>query len=668
MSEECHLYPFSAIVGQEKMKTALLVNAVDPGIGGLLIKGERGTAKSSAARALAELLPPMEVVADCPFSCDPHNRDAMCDSCRSAWDGSQPLGIATRPPSFVTLPLNATEDRVVGTFDLERAFKEGARRFEAGILAAANRSILYVDEVNLLDDHIVDILLDAAAMGVNIVEREGISYRHPASFLFIGSMNPEEGDLRPQLEDRFGLCVEVKGEADPACRVEIMRRLDEFAYAPDLFRARFEIQQREVRESIASARSHLSRIELSDGILGMVSSISLELDVCGHRADIATCRAARALAALEGKASIDENHVREAAEMAFLHRLRKTPFDEAHGMERLQRATAKKRKAAGLPSDDATGKAGPVREPLPFTVHRDARERPMDDGPAASHAESKAKVTLIEDKVAKSQQEASGRRSVAITDCKDGKMVGQRAPEEGGTMKPSHIAIDATLKAAALRSAEQGKPFAVEKQDLRKAVRKRRVGNLIIFVLDASASMGARERIESTRKVVGDLLVDAYQKRDKVGLITFRDEAAQLVLAPTSSLQMAKIRLKELATGGATPLSHGLAMGLTVAKRELARSAGATPLLVLVTDGYGNVPYTSSNPVKESLFIASKIRDEKFPCVVFDTSNGGSPFRRDSGVSSHARRIADTMGARYYALAPLKAADMILRLEKSLMA
>jgi Mg-chelatase subunit ChlI len=263
------LYPYSAIVGQEKMKRALLINAIDPGVGGLLIKGERGTGKSTAARALAELLPEIETVADCPFSCNPHNEDEMCSTCLERYRKGEPLPVLSRPMRFTTLPLNASEDRVVGTLDLERALKEGVKDFETGILADANRSLLYVDEVNLLDDHIVDVLLDAAAMGVNVVEREGVSFSHPSSFIMVGTMNPEEGELRPQLEDRFGLCVEVAGEKGGGDRVEVIRRRQRFISDPKLFNASFAPSQERMREEIVHARELLPRIELPDNLLAV---------------------------------------------------------------------------------------------------------------------------------------------------------------------------------------------------------------------------------------------------------------------------------------------------------------------------------------------------------------------------------------------------------------
>lgn len=666
MKRDFLLYPFSAIIGQEKMKRALLVNAIDFRIGGLLIKGERGTAKSTAARALAELLPDIDIVADCTFSCNPHDGDEMCESCRDRWDRAEPLPIIARPPSFITLPLNASEDRVVGTLDLERALKEGVKDFEPGLLAAANRSILYVDEVNLLDDHIVDVLLDAAAMGANIVEREGVSYSHPSSFLLTGTMNPEEGDLRPQLEDRFGLCVDVKGEQGTSSRVEIIRRRQRFLEDPQLFRAEFQLGQEELRGMILEARKLLPAVELPDAILELVSNIAMELGVCGHRADIATCQAARALAALENKTQVDEDHVREAAEMAFLHRLRKNPFDELKDMEKLERITERKGRLVSLPPQDVS--PSPATSAHQASLKPDSnrrRERVSDEDILPSKDGVQAEAPVLEGPAVESLRSLSGKRSNTIGDS-TGRRVGHRIPRPDEPVEAGRVAIDATLRAAAARSVAKEKAFTVEKEDLRKAVYRRKVGNLILFILDASASMGSREKIESTRKVVSDLLIDAYQKRDKVGLITFRDESAQLVLAPTSSLQVAKIRLKELTTGGATPLNHGLALGFQLAKRELRHNGEMSPLLVLITDGYGNVGYASDDPVKESLVIAGKIREEKLACVVFDTSNGAPLSRRNGAFASHAWRIAEAMAARYYPLGALKPEEMLDRLEKSL--
>lgn len=669
MRREFTLYPFSALVGQEKMKRALLVNAVDFRIGGLLIKGERGTGKSTAARALADLMPDIDVVADCPFSCDPHREEDMCSSCLLRWRKGEPLPVVTRPIRLITLPLNASEDRVVGTLDLEKAIKEGVKDFEPGILAEANRSILYVDEVNLLEDHIVDLLLDAAAMGVNLVEREGISYSHPSSFIMVGTMNPEEGELRPQLEDRFGLCVEVSGELDPRRRVEVIRNRQDFIDDPQLFRSRFQPQQDRLRGDILAARDRLPRIGINGEILELVSHIAVEMGACGHRADIATLQAARALAALDGSREVSERQVREAAEMALLHRLRKTPFDEQlKDMERLDRIIERKGRLIDLPLQDAA-QAAPAGMEESAAPAAENSEAAAAESPGIRPQTSRAEVTLphLEGTASKTAR-GTGRRSSATSDTGGGRSVGHRIPKQGEKVDPGRVSIDASLRAAAGRAAGSDKPFSIEREDLRTKVRKRKIGNLILLVLDASASMGCNDRIETTKQVVNQLLVDAYQKRDRVGLVTFRDESAQLVLSPTSSVHLARIRVKDMTAGGATPLNHGLALGYQMIKRELRRDPDIAPLLVLITDGYGNVGYASDNPLKESLDIAERIRSEGFTCVVFDTSGSAPRAGGPRHGFTQARRIAEAMGAEYHRLNELQPEDMLERLERSLRA
>lgn len=664
MKEDRALFPFTAIVGQEKLKLALLVIAVDPSIGGLLVRGERGTGKSTAARALAEILPEMEVVADCPFSCDPQNEEEMCSSCLDRWQRGEPLPVSSRPMRLVTLPLNASEDRLVGTLNLEKAMREGVKEFEPGILAAANRAILYVDEVNLLEDHLVDLLLDAAAMGVNVVEREGVSFSHPARFIMVGTMNPEEGELRPQLEDRFGLCVEVTGEKDVAKRVEIMRRRRLFLEDPHLLRARFQKQQDELRRRIVEARNRLASVEVPEELMELIARICVELGICGHRADIATFQAARAMAALEGKGAVEETHVREAAEMALLHRLRRTPFDDQlKELERLDRLIRRGGKSLELPMRDASL---PEEEGAPAPCPGDgtqagAREQAVERPSQAASAE--VEVPPLRSLVTNSVRTGNGKRSAAITEAGNGRKVGHRLPRPDENLGTGSLAVEATLRAAAGRTAGSGEPFHIRGEDLRASIRKRKVGNLILFILDASASMGCRERIESTKKVVQRLLVDAYQKRDRVGLITFRDREAQLVLSPTSSVHLANLRIRELATGGATPLSHGLAMGLMVARRELRRDPDLLPLLVLITDGYGNVALSSEDPWRESLAIAEKIRSEGLQGVVLDTSNSGLRWGR---AATQARRIAEAMGAAYYHLSTPQPEEMLEKLSNHL--
>src|SRR5438270_532761 len=322
------VYPFTAIVGQERMKRALVLNAVNPSIGGVLIRGERGTAKSTAARALAALLPEIEVVADCRFSCDPHRPNEFCDECRARIAAGETLPITRRQTRLVELPVSATEDRVVGTLDIEKAIKQGERHFDPGVLAAANRGILYVDEVNLLDDHVVDLLLDAAAMGVNFVEREGISFSHPAQFVLVGTMNPEEGELRPQLLDRFGLCTEIHGISDPTQRTQILQRRIEFEKDPVGFQEKWLAKERELSQEIARARDLVPNVRYSDHDLYTIAELTSQMEVDGHRADIVILKAAMAHAAFEGRDRIRAVDILAAAELALPHRLKRRPFQD----------------------------------------------------------------------------------------------------------------------------------------------------------------------------------------------------------------------------------------------------------------------------------------------------------------------------------------------------
>jgi Mg-chelatase subunit ChlI len=317
-------YPFTAIVGQDTMRLALILNAINPTIGGVLIKGEKGTAKSTAVRALANVLPELVMVEACPFACPPGNPAGKCASCTG------PNGIAAtykRKMRVINLPINASEDRVVGTLDLEKALKQGELAFAPGVLAEANRGILYVDEVNLLDDHIVDVLLDAAAMGTNIVEREGVSFAHPARFILVGTMNPEEGDLRPQLLDRFGLAVEIGGIRDVALRVEIVERRQQYEADPEAFINKYEDQEKELAEKIASAQERLPNVEVSRDILSLIARINIDLDTDGHRGDIVIRKTAQTYAAYAGEPAVTPEDVFRVSEMALSHRLKRNPLE-----------------------------------------------------------------------------------------------------------------------------------------------------------------------------------------------------------------------------------------------------------------------------------------------------------------------------------------------------
>src|SRR3990172_6141872 len=323
------IFPFTAIVGQERMKRALILNAVDTRIGGVLIRGERGTAKSTAARALAALLPSVKVVDDCRFGCDPDRPPTWCTECKERFRGTKNIPAHVRTTSFVNLPVSATEDRVVGTLDIEQAIQKGERHFEPGVLASANRGLLYIDEVNLLDDHVVDVLLDSAAMGVNVVEREGISFAHPARFMLVGTMNPEEGDLRPQLLDRFALAVDIRGLQAPADRMAIMERTLAFETDPDGFRAQWMPKERELSEEIEGAREIVDEVEYSKRDLHSIAALTSSLQVDGHRADLVILKAARAHAALQARRAMGDVDIALAAELALPHRIKRGPFQQA---------------------------------------------------------------------------------------------------------------------------------------------------------------------------------------------------------------------------------------------------------------------------------------------------------------------------------------------------
>lgn len=322
------IFPFTAIVGQERMLRALVLNAVDTRIGGVLIRGERGTAKSTAARALAALLPNVDVIDDCRFGCDPRNSAGWCTECNERLSNGESMPVSTRPTPFIDLPISATEDRVVGTLDIEKAIQKGERHFEPGILASANRGLLYIDEVNLLDDHVVDVLLDSAAMGMNIVEREGISFSHPARFILVGTMNPEEGDLRPQLLDRFALSVEIRGIPDARDRIAIMERNLAFEEDPIGFRQLWLQKEKELSQKIDQARKLLDKVKFTSQNLLSIASLTASLNVEGHRSDLVILKAARAQAAFDSRTKITDLDIALAAELALPHRIRRGPFHQ----------------------------------------------------------------------------------------------------------------------------------------------------------------------------------------------------------------------------------------------------------------------------------------------------------------------------------------------------
>ncbi|MGC0341764.1 putative cobaltochelatase [Streptomyces sp. SLBN-8D4] len=591
-------FPFTAVVGQEDLRLALLLNAVSPAVGGVLVRGEKGTAKSTAVRALSALLPEVAVVPGCRFSCDPAAPDPSCP------DGPHEVGNGgTRPSRMVELPVGASEDRLVGALDIERALAEGVKAFEPGLLADAHRGILYVDEVNLLHDHLVDLLLDAAAMGASYVEREGVSVRHASKFLLVGTMNPEEGELRPQLLDRFGLTVEVAASREPDQRVEVVRRRLAYDDDPAGFATRWADEEAAVRRRIVAARTLLPSVRLGDGALRQIAATCAAFEVDGMRADIVMARTATALAAWAGRTEVLAEDVRQAALLALPHRRRRNPFDAPGLDEDKLDETLEEFSGSG-----DSGDSGNDDEPDPDGPGGGGGQPPSSDGPendggagarpeAGDGGEPQASGAGSGEQAAARACEpfrtkvlsvpglgdgAAGRRSRARTE--HGRTTGARRPR--GALTKLHLA--ATVQAAAPHQRARGRSgpgLVVRRDDLRQATREGREGNLVLFVVDASGSMAARQRMSAVKGAVLSLLLDAYQRRDKVGLVTFRGSAAEVALPPTSSVDAAAARLETLPTGGRTPLAAGLLRAHEVLRVERLRDPARRALVVVVTDG-----------------------------------------------------------------------------------
>jgi magnesium chelatase subunit D len=570
-------YPFAGIVGMADLKLALLLNAVSPAIGGVLVRGEKGTAKSTMVRGLAALLPPVPVVAGCPYSCDPAAPDPACPA------GPHDRAAAeVRPVTLAELPVGATEDRLAGSLDVERVLTEGTTAFQPGLLAAAHRGVLYVDEVNLLHDHLVDLLLDAAALGVNYVEREGVSVRHASRFLLVGTMNPEEGELRPQLLDRFGLTVAAAASRDPAERAEVVRRRLAFEADPAGFAERFAADTASLAGQVAAARARLAAVRLPDAVLRQICAVCGAFGVDGMRADLVTARTAIALAAWHGRDVVTEDDVRAAARLALPHRRRRDPFD-APGLDEQALDEALSQAAPPEEPDDDPGPGGPGGAGGPDGAggpgEASARPGPAQSSgeppPGAPVAPFRARLLTVPG----TGQGAPGRRSAARGP--SGRTVGARIPAG----RPFALHLPATIRAAALRAPAPAERVRLAPADLREAVREGREGNLVLFAVDASGSMAARQRMRAVKGAILSLLLDAYQRRDKVGLVTFRGTGAEVALPPTSSVEAAARRLAGLATGGRTPLAAGLAKAARVLAAERLRDPRRRPLLVVVTDG-----------------------------------------------------------------------------------
>ncbi len=602
------IFPFTAIVGQEKAKLALLCNAVNPAIGGVLLSGDKGTGKSTMVRALADVLPEIEVVKGCPFNCNPKNELEMCEVCREKAEKGE-IEIERRKMRVVDLPLSVTVDRLVGTLDIEKALKEGIRALQPGILAEANRNILYIDEVNLLDDYIADVLLDAAAMGWNIIEREGVSVKHPSRFILIGSMNPEEGELRPQILDRFGLFVQIEAIRDVEQRIEIVRRVEEFQADPIAFRRKYEGEQRRLRERIEMAREIVGKVEVDDDLLRLLSKTIVEMGIKTHRAEIVTVRTAKAIAALDGRKKVNLDDLKRAMELALPHRLRDKPFDKIAPPEL---KTPEKSKNENEENEntkngkDYGNRTGRVGKNVDLNKTGNA-ERLFDSRDVS--------IELPEG------EEGTAKRIFRGARDERAKVIGypHGIPIYHVPGKSEDVDLVATIRSAIAKGRKK-----IRDEDLMIRVRRAKLPRLTVIVLDASGSMAAKRRISIAKGIAEKLIENCYVKRDYLALITFRGFNAEVVVPPTKKYSAVIDSLRSVKIGGRTPLPSALQTLLSMARSFKLKNKNSTVRAILITDGKANTPlHRSVREDMEVLCLALKKLGVKME--IYDTRVGLDP-------------------------------------------
>jgi magnesium chelatase subunit D len=685
---ERQVFPFTAIVGQEEMKLALLLNVIAPSVGGVFITGQRGTGKSTAVRALADLLPPLKAARGCAFNCDPSDADGLCGECRARVGAGEKIRAERKDVPVVELPLGATEDRVCGTIDLTRAVREGVRAFEPGLLARANRGFLYIDEVNLLADHLVDLLLDVAATGRNRVEREGVSTEHPARFVLVGSSNPEEGELRPQLLDRFGLCAEVSTVPDVDSRVLIVERREAFERDPERFNETTRAAQGSLRRRLSRAQKSFGKVALPRATLRSVAELCARLKVDGHRGELTIARAARALAALEGRKAATAEDVRRVAPMSLRHRLRRDPLEqmsgggrieesvrEIFGDERERTSEGESRAAAGRDAEppDSRGdgdEGGAGRspsssgKPRPEGGRRDGGQEsslnvlpPVEMNPPDELLRADDAPTGGGKIFSDGARRASARKSSFATR-------GRYAGSTASSAAPRSLALDATLHAAAVKrtggqDSSPARPLKITADDLRFKRFRDKAGTLFIFAVDTSGSM-ALNRIGQAKGALAHLLRQSYVRRDRVALVSFRDGAAEILLPQSRAPSRAQRLLEALPCGGATPLAAGLLRALEVARGAGGGGDATRVRLVLFTDGRANrtlsAPKAASRAeharaVRQEIDeLGAALRAAGVSSVVVDTQN-----RFTSG--GEGQTLADALGGRYVRLPAATSAE-----------
>jgi magnesium chelatase subunit D len=595
------VFPFPAIVGLDDAKLALMIAAVNPAVGGVLLRGDKGTGKTTLVRSFADVLAEEDYVAGCPFNCHPEDPRLMCDACFERWSRGEQLPRVRRKMKVVNLPLSITVDRLVGTLDIKRALTEGIRALQPGLLAEANRNILYIDEVNLLDDYIIDVLLDAAAYGWNIVEREGVSVKHPSRFILVGSMNPEEGELRPQLLDRFGLVVDIEAPRDPEVRAEIVRRVEEYEADPFAFYEKWRPEIERLRQTIIKAREDLPKVEVPEDLLKLLTKTVVEMNIRTSRAEIITIRAAKVIAALEGRSRVTAEDLKKAMELALRHRLRHKPLEKPplppppppppprQGGDRGEggqapRGGATPDRVAPHRQDSGVGEIGEV-----FYTPRHERSK-TPEVPKGLRSRS------------------SWRRSVGG---------GVGVPYMAVPGRGDDVDVAATLVNAVLKRA--GLPVKIEDDDIMIRVRRVRTPRIMLILLDTSGSMGVARRISAAKGLVYKLAEEAYVKRSYIALAAFRGGGVDYFHPPTRHYEKIVEVLSALPHGGSTPLSAALKFAIDFISRSKQKLRGDY-WVYLITDGRANVPLYGDIRREVAELAAELSKSAKL--VVFDASPG----------------------------------------------
>ncbi len=608
-----YIFSFSAVIGQDSAKKALIYAAVNPLIGGVLLSGQKGCAKSTLVRSFGAILKDIDII---------------------------------------DLPLNITEDMLLGTVDIKGAVADGKKRFSPGLLKRADGNILYIDEANLLTKSAVDALLDASQRGYVNVEREGMSESYACRFLMVGTMNPEESLLGAQFTDRFGLYVQMKGIADKACRIEIIKRRMEYEKDPERFCARYKEKDDICARKIMSAQKLLSHVKISNDMMQISVMLSSASGAFGHRAEILIAETALAIAAFDGRTEVEKDDIYSAAEFVLPHRMREctdakeeyVPQNEQQDIEEDLDETNQ----TESPKESNKEQNEDNYIPPPDKIQQEPPQDAADD--TVYGQELYALNDVFPQKKYKDAKRGSGRRSKTVSDTKKGRYIGFYIPKD----KNYDIAFDATLRAAAPHQRfrdKNGLALSIQSQDIRQKKREHRVGNTIFFAVDASGSMGAKKRMIETKNAVLSLLYDAYQKRDRVGLIAFRKDKAEILLPVTRSIDLAQKRLQSLPTGGRTPLSKGIRLALQMIYSEKIKDNDMVPLLILITDGKVN-DKDSETPYKDVISISDEAAKKDIPSIVIDTENSAFPL----GI---AKEIAEHMKSEYVKVQELKAQKIV---------